>query len=420
MDKNWKDKLRHKIANEYGNLITRDSVGIEQIREIATKALDDLALREKAYLALEEKQRIVNDLVNEFVGLGPLDPFLQDPLVSEIMINGTRNVYVEKAGKKEKVDFGQLNEKLLMFIIYKFLAPTRRRVDESCPFADVSLKEDGSRVNIIIPPLALDGPVITIRKFTKELKIVEDLVRAGTLDQRMSDFLVACIKAKVNIIFSGATGSGKTTTLNVLSSYISPNERIITIEDTAELRLSQEHVVRLETKQANIEGKGEINLRDLFKNSLRMRPERIILGEIRGPEALDMLQAICSGHTGSLAVLHANSPQDVVYRLETMILTSGLQISLEAIHRQIATAINIIVQQEQLPDGSRKITHITQVNGLNQSQVVLEDLFTYELESVDPEGRSQGEWRASGITPSFSRLFKKAGINLPPNLFTKD
>ncbi len=420
MDGNWKDRLRHKIANEYGNLITRDSVGIDELKGITARALDELAMREKIYLSIEEKQKIVSELVNEFVGLGPLDPILKDPLVTEIMINGTRNVYIEKAGKKEKADLGLLDEKLLMFIVYKILASTRRRVDESCPFADVSLKEDGSRVNIIIPPLALDGPTITIRKFTKELMSAEDLIKAGTLDRRMADFLVACIKAKVNIIFSGATGSGKTTTLNVFSSYISPNERIITIEDTAELRLAQEHVVRLETKQSNIEGKGEITLRDLFKNSLRMRPERIILGEIRGAEALDMLQAICSGHTGSLAILHANSPQDVVYRLETMILTSGLNISLEAIHRQIVTAVNLIVQQEQLPDGSRKITHITQVHGLNNAQVVLEDLFTYELESFGADGMAQGKWKASGITPVFSGLFKKSGINLPTELFNKD
>jgi pilus assembly protein CpaF len=236
----------------------------------------------------------------------------------------------------------------------------------------------------------------------------------------MSDFLVACIKAKVNVIFSGATGAGKTTTLGVLSSYIGDDERIVTIEDTAELHLNQEHVVRLETRSPNIEGKGEITIRELFKNSLRMRPERIILGEIRGAEALDMLQAICSGHTGSLAVTHANTPQEVIYRLETMILTSGVPINLEAIHRQMTAAMDIIVQQEQLTDGSRKVTYITQVNGLKDGQVVLEDIFVYDLEGIDKEGQVKGRWKATGVIPKFYPRFAKAGINLPKEIFNRD
>jgi pilus assembly protein CpaF len=323
---------------------------------------------------------------------------------------------VERGGKKALSNITFDSEQQLMYLIYKILSPTRRHVDESYPFTDVSLK-DGSRVNIIIPPLALDGPTVTIRKFLKEINSIDDLVKLGTLDRRMADFLVASIKAKVNIIFAGATGAGKTTTLNALSSYIDKDERIITIEDTAELHLAQEHVVRLESRQQSIEGKGEITIRDLFKNSLRMRPERIILGEIRGAEALDMLQAICSGHRGSLAVLHANSPQEVIYRLETMILTSGLPIAVEAIHRQIAAGINMIIQQEQLSDGSRKISHITQINGLKDSRVVLDDIFKYEIEGLDFDGKIKGKWKATGVTPVFYPLFKKEGIPLSENIF---
>ena len=292
-------------------------------------------------------------------------------------------------------------------------------MDESYPYTDVSM-QDGSRLNIIIPPLAIDGPTVTIRKFLKELSRTEDFIKLGTIDQRMADFLIACVKAKVNMLFSGATGSGKTTTLNMLSSYINNQERIVTIEDTAELHLAQDHVVRLETRQPNIEGKGEVTIRDLFKNSLRMRPGRIILGEARGPEALDMLQAMCSGHRGALAVLHASSPQDVIYRLETMVLTSGIPINLGAIHRQIAAAINLIIQHEQLPDGSRKITHLTQVNGIKDGQVALDDIFTYDLEDVSIDGKVSGRFKSSGVVPVFYPLFARAGLDLPKEFFKKD
>jgi pilus assembly protein CpaF len=335
------------------------------------------------------------------------------------MINGPKKIYIEKNGKKTLAKISFENEDQLRRLIYKILNPTRRHVDESFPYADVSLK-DGSRVNIVIPPLAIDGSTITIRKFLEKIKNIDDLLARNTLDKRMAEFLVACVKAKMNMILSGATGSGKTTTLGALSTYIDNDERIITIEDTPELHLFQEHVVRLETRQPNIEGKGEVTTRDLFKNSLRMRPERIILGEIRGAEALDMLQAICSGHTGSLAVIHGNTPQDVIYRLETMILTSGIPIGLEAIHRQIAAAVHLIIQQIQLLDGSRKITHITQVNGLKDKQVYLEDIFVYEIEEVDADGKVRGKWKATGVVPVFYPLFKKAGIDLPKEIFNKD
>lgn len=419
MAQGLKERIRHIFVSQYSELLSRDKVDEEEIRQIIAKTIENILGRPRGSLAEEEKNKIISELVDEFAGLGPIENLMKDPEITEIMINGPGRIYIEKQGKKEVSDIVFEDEQQLRCLIYKILAPTRRRVDESYPFTDVSLK-DGSRVNIIILPLSLDGSTITIRKFLKELKAIEDLIRLGALDKRMADFLVACIKAKVNIIFSGATGAGKTTTLNVLTSYISNEERIVTIEDTAELHLNQDHVVRLEARQPNIEGKGEVTIRDLFKNTLRMRPNRIILGEIRSGEALDMLQAICSGHAGSLSVIHADSPEDVIYRLETMILVSGVAISLDAIHRQTAAAINLIVQQEQLVDGSRKITNIAQVNGLKDGRVHIEDIFVYEMEGIDANGVVQGRWRATGIVPVFHSIFKKLNIPLPRDIFNKD
>jgi pilus assembly protein CpaF len=414
-----KDRIRQDVISRYSALLFKDPIDKKELKETIKHIIESIVSRPRSNLSAQDKERIIEELVDEFVGLGPIEKFMQDANVTEIMINGPKRIYVEINGKKRLTEVNFETENQIMCLIQKILAPTRRRVDESYPYTDVSLK-DGSRVNIIIPPLVLDGPTVTIRKFLKEIRSVEDLVRMDTLNKRMADFLVACIRAKINIVFTGATGAGKTTTLAVLSGYINNEERIVTIEDTAELCLAQDHVVRLEAKQPNIEGKGEITIRSLFKNSLRMRPDRIILGEIRGAEALDMLQAICSGHTGSLAVLHANSPQDAIYRLEAMILTSGIPISLEAIHRQIAAAINLVVQQEQLMDGSRKITYITQVSGLKDGRVVLEDIFVYEIKDVDREGKVHGQWKATGITPVFSSLFKKEGVSLAKEIFNKD
>jgi len=419
MAQGLKERIRHIFVSQYGELLSKDQVDEEEIRQIIAKTIENILGRPRGSLAEEEKNKIISELVDEFAGLGPIENLMKDPEITEIMINGPGKIYIEKQGKKEVSDIVFEDEQQLRCLIYKILAPTRRRVDESYPYTDVSLK-DGSRVNIIILPLSLDGSTITIRKFLKELKAVEDLIRLGALDKRMADFLVACIKAKVNIIFSGATGAGKTTTLNVLTSYIPNQERIVTIEDTAELHLNQDHVVRLEARQPNIEGKGEVTIRDLFKNTLRMRPNRIILGEIRSGEALDMLQAICSGHAGSLSVIHADSPEDVIYRLETMILVSGVDISLDAIHRQTAAAINLIVQQEQMVDGSRKITNIAQVNGLKDGRVHIEDIFVYEMDGIDANGVVQGRWRATGTVPVFYSVFKKLNIPLPREIFNKD
>ncbi len=418
MSKLIKDKIRQRIISQYSGIILSDKVDISVLKEKVSSIASDIILREYASLSPLDKDKIINELVDELTGFGPLERLLNDPGVTEIMINGPGKVYVEKDGKTVLTDITFDDDRQVMHMVNKMLVDTHRHVDESVPYADFSLK-DGSRVNVIIPPLAVDGPMVTIRKFLKEIKSIGDLVSLGTLDKRMGDFLVASIKAKANIIFSGATGSGKTTSVGVLSSYIANDERIVTIEDTAELKLSQEHVVRLEARQANIESRGEVTIRHLFKNSLRMRPDRIILGEIRGSEALDMLQANCSGHKGSLAVLHASSPQDAVYRLETMILTSGIPINLDAIHRQISAAVNLIVQQEQLVDGTRKITYITQVNGLKDGRVILEDIFRYDQEGFDAHGAVLGRWRATGVKPVFYSLFVKSGINLAEEIFNQ-
>ena len=420
MSKILKKKIRSRLVSDYSQVFSKEVIEAHELRSLIVRIIEDFNVRERLALREEDKEKLIVELLDEFMGFGPLEPLLKDMQITEIMINGPDRVYVERAGKTELSTVKFDDENQMMYLVYKILAPTRRRVDESYPYTDVSLK-DGSRVNIIIPPLALNGPTITIRKFLQEMTTIDTLISVGTLDRRMADLLIASIKAKINIVFSGATGAGKTTTLNVLSSYIPDDERVVTIEDTAELKLRQDHVVRLESRQPNIEGRGEVTIRDIFKNTLRMRPDRVILGEIRGAEALDMLQAICSGHAGSLSVLHASTPQDVIYRLETMILTSGIPITLEAIHRPIAAALNIIVQQEQMIDGSRKITHIAQVKGLNKDgQVIIEDIFFYEIEGINQNGKIVGRWRATGAVPVFFSTFKKMGINLPIETFNKD
>ncbi|OGX52589.1 MAG: type II secretion system protein E, partial [Omnitrophica WOR_2 bacterium RIFOXYB2_FULL_45_11] len=374
MSKELKEKVRYRLK-EHSHIFTKEKINEQELRFTVARIVEEIRIRERLQLDENGSKKIIDELIDEFMGFGPLKALLEDKAVTEIMVNGPKKVYVEKEGKMFLSDITFENNQHLLYIIQKILMPTRRHVDELSPFTDVSLP-DGSRVNIIIPPVSLSGPVITIRKFIKDFSSIEDLVTLDTLSRDMADFLIAAIRAKLNIIFSGATGSGKTTTLNILSGYISARERIVTIEDTAELKLNQEHVVSLEARPGNIEGKGDITIRDLFRNTLRMRPGRIILGEVRSGEALDMLQAMCSGHDGSLAVLHASSPLDVVSRIETMILTSGINIPVWAIKKQIASSLNLIIQQEQLADGSRKITHITEARGLDKDELVLQDLFS--------------------------------------------
>lgn len=416
MLKNIKEKISHRLK-QHSDILSGDSVKEEDLRLAIAKIIEDLKIAEGLQIDETSSKRLIDGFVSELLGLGPLAPLLEDKSVTEILINGPKKIYVEKNGKMTLSEITFEDNQHLLFVIQKILSPTRRHVDEMMPFTDVSLS-DGSRVNIIIPPISLVGPVVTIRKFLSEFTRIEDLIKIGTLSKNMADFLIAAIRAKLNIIFSGATGVGKTTTLNTLSSYISSSERIVTIEDTAELKLEQEHVVRLETRSPNIEGKGEITIRDLFRNSLRMRPNRIILGEIRSSEALDMLQAMSSGHNGSLAVLHASSPTDVISRIETMILTGGLNIPVWAIKQQIASSINLIVQQEQLFDGSRKVTSITEVRGLSdKGEIILQDLFSYEIDDIDEDGRVKGRWKNHGVAPLFLSRFKKMGVDLNVDIF---
>lgn len=363
-----------------------------------------------------ERTGIINEICDEVLGFGPINSLIMDPTVSEIMVNGPYQVYVERRGRLEIADVKFRDNQQVLHVIEKIVAPIGRRIDEASPMVDARLP-DGSRVNAIIPPLALNGPTITIRKFAKEPFTIKNLIGFGTLTPEMADFLEACVKVKLNIVVSGGTGSGKTTTLNVLSSFIPPDERIITIEDAAELQLRQEHVVSMETRPANIEGKGAVTMRDLVKNALRMRPDRIVVGEVRGGEALDMLQAMNTGHDGSLTTGHANSPRDMLTRLETMVLMAGMELPAKAIREQIASAVDLIVQQSRLKDGSRKITYITEVQGMEGEVITLQDIFIFEQTGVDETGRILGRLKPTGIKPKFFEKFEVSGIKLPPDLF---
>ncbi|MFC4023924.1 CpaF family protein [Oceanobacillus longus] len=360
------------------------------------------------------KEEIKNDLT----GYGPINPLLLDESVTEVMVNGPKHVYAERNGKLVLTNIKFRDNEHVMAVLEKIVAPLGRRIDESSPMVDARLM-DGSRVNAIIPPLALNGPTITIRKFSKDPFTIRDLIGFGTLTEEMANFTKACVEAKLNIFVSGGTGSGKTTTLNVLSSFISNKDRIVTIEDAAELQLGQEHVVSLETRPPNIEGKGMISIRDLVRNSLRMRPDRIVIGEVRGGEALDMLQAMNTGHDGSLATGHSNSPRDMVARLETMVLMAGMELPVKAIREQIAGALDVIIQQSRLKDGTRRITNITEVQGLEGDIIVLQDIFTFKQFGLDENGKILGKLVPTGIRPKFYERMENEGIHLPTSIFTE-
>ncbi len=382
-----------------------------QIEELFGKIADEEGLA----LTRAERVRMLEQITDEILGLGPLEPLLRDETVTEVMVNGPQQVYIEREGRLELSNVTFQNDEHVMKIIQRIIAPIGRRVDESSPMVDARLA-DGSRVNAIIPPLSLVGPVVTIRKFSATPFTVEDLVRFGTATPEMFEFLEACVKARLNIFVSGGTGSGKTTMLNILSSFIPDDERIVTIEDAAELQLRQEHVVTLESRPANIEGKGAIPIRELVRNALRMRPDRIVVGECRSAEALDMLQAMNTGHDGSMSTGHANTPRDMLSRLETMVLMAGMDLPLRAIREQIASAVDLIVHQNRLKDGTRKITNITEVQGMEGDVIVMQDIFVFEQTAV-VEGKIQGKLRPTGIRPKFVEKFEVAGIHLPPNVF---
>jgi pilus assembly protein CpaF len=382
-----------------------------QIEEIFGRVIDEEGLA----LTRAERVRMLEQITDEIIGLGPLEPLLRDDTVTEVMVNGPRQVYIERSGRLELTNVVFQNDDHVMRIIDRIISPIGRRIDESSPMVDARLT-DGSRVNAIIPPLSLIGPVITIRKFSASPFTVDDLIRFGTATPEMFDFLRACVEARLNIFVSGGTGSGKTTTLNVLSSFIPNDERIITVEDAAELQLRQEHVVTLESRPANIEGRGAIPIRELVRNCLRMRPDRIIVGECRGGEALDMLQAMNTGHDGSMSTGHANTPRDMLSRLETMVLMAGVDLPLRAIREQVSSAVDLIVHQSRMKDGSRRIEFITEVQGMEGDVVVMQDVFLFEQTGV-VDGKIQGRLRATGIRPKFVEKFEIKGIHLPRGLF---
>lgn len=365
---------------------------------------------------IEELDKLKKELANDLTGYGPINPLLLDEDITEVMVNGPYQVYAERNGRLELTDITFRDNEHVMAVLEKIVAPLGRRIDESSPMVDARL-QDGSRVNAIVPPLALGGPTITIRKFAKDPFTIEDLIRFGTLTKEMADFIQACVEAKLNIFVSGGTGSGKTTTLNVLSSFISNEDRIVTIEDAAELQLGQEHVVSLETRPPNIEGKGSISIRDLVRNSLRMRPDRIVIGEVRSGEALDMLQAMNTGHDGSLATGHSNSPRDMIARLETMVLMAGMELPVKAIREQIAGALDVIIQQSRLKDGTRRITSITEVQGLEGDIIVLQDIFTFKQSGLNQEGKIIGKLVPTGVRPKFYERMEYEGIHLPASIF---
>ena len=378
--------------------------------------VEHLCDTEDTFLNRNERDRLVEEVLDETFGLGPLEMLLKDASISEIMINGCKDVYVEQSGKLVKAPVTFRDDKHLLQIIDRIVSKVGRRVDEICPMVDARLT-DGSRVNAIIPPLALDGPSVTIRRFGSNPLKLEDLLNFKSLTPEMVMLLEGAIKAKLNVIISGGTGSGKTTLLNTLSSFISNDDRIVTIEDAAELQLQQSHIVRLETRPPNIEGKGKISATDLVRNCLRMRPDRIIIGECRGPETLDMLQAMNTGHDGSLTTCHANTPRDAISRLETMIMMAGFELPIRAMRTQIASAVNLIVQVNRLSGGPRKVTAITEVIGMEQDTIVMQDIFTYNQEGVDENGRAVGNFMSTGVRPSFIPRLEANGIRLPASAF---
>jgi pilus assembly protein CpaF len=411
--KEMKARVQNRLIAE---LDPRMDLGnADEVRRTVEETFAAVLEAEGISLTRVERLRLFEAISAEILGFGPIEPLLKEPTISEIMINGPKQVYVERAGKLELADVEFNDDEHVMRVIDRIVSPLGRRIDESSPTVDARLP-DGSRVNAVIPPIALNGPTVTIRKFSKDPFTVEDLIRFGTFTAEMATFLKACVEARLNIVVSGGTGSGKTTMLNVLSSFIPDDERIVTIENAAELQLRQEHVVRLESRPPNIEGKGEVTIRDLVINSLRMRPERIVVGECRGGEALDMLQAMNTGHDGSMTTAHANSPRDTLSRLETMCLMAGMDLPVRAIREQIASAVDLIVQQDRLKDGTRKITNVTEVQGMEGDVIVLQDIFTFQQTGVE-NGKIVGRMKPTGIRPKFIHRFEVHNIYLPPNIF---
>jgi len=417
-----KTEIHHACIAKLGpQLFTTQSD--EELSERVLRAVTEQLALDRTPLTREERRQVTREITDDILGYGPLEPFLHDDTVSEVMVNGPDSIYIERSGKIEHTGAAFVDDAHLMRIIDKIVSTVGRRVDESSPMVDARLP-DGSRVNAIIPPLALRGPTLTIRKFSRDPYTMDDLINFGSLSPKAAQFLAACVNGKLNILISGGTGTGKTTTLNAMSAYIPNVERIVTIEDAAELQLQQQHVITLESRPPNIEGQGEVRIRELVRNSLRMRPDRIIVGEVRGPETLDMLQAMNTGHEGSLTTIHANSPRDALSRLETLVMTAGIELPLRAIREQVSSAFDLLVQIGRLVDGSRRITHISEVLGMESDVVTLQDVFVAkppdEEQASSAAGRLLGALECTGLKPHFLEKMATNGVVLPPQFFNEE
>ena len=410
-----KRRIHGKLVDKLDLSRVGDLKGDVLKREIRI-VVEHLCDAEETLLNRQERERIVDEVIDEVLGLGPLELILKDHTISDILINGPKNIYVERGGRMEKSTVEFRDNKHLLQIIDRIVSKVGRRIDETSPMVDARL-EDGSRVNAIIPPLALDGAAVSIRRFGSNPLKLEDLLNYKALTPEMVMLLEGCIKARLNIIIAGGTGSGKTTLLNTLSSFIGHEDRIVTIEDAAELQLQQDHVVRLETRPPNIEGNGSVNATDLVKNALRMRPERIIIGECRGGETLDMLQAMNTGHDGSMTTIHANSPRDAIARLETLVMMAGFELPVKAIRQQISGAVDILIQANRLQGGKRRVTAITEIVGMEQDTIVMQDIYKYSQQGVDEDGKAYGHFACTGVRPSFMDRLEAAGVRLPPSAF---
>lgn len=410
-----KSRLHRALINRM-DLTKLGTLSPEQVHTEVSRLAESVLAQEGMPLSTLERDRLVNDVQHELFGLGPLEPLLQDPTISDILVNSHGTIYVERRGKLEATNVAFKDDEHLMRVIERIVSSVGRRIDESSPMVDARLR-DGSRVNAIIPPLSIDGPVLSIRRFGAEPLRMNSLIENKALTRDIADMLEMCVKARLNVLISGGTGAGKTTLLNALSAYIPEDERIVTIEDSAELQLQQPHVVRLETRPPNIEGKGEVTQRDLVRNTLRMRPDRIVIGEVRGGEAIDMLQAMNTGHDGSLTTIHANTPRDALARLETMIQMTGMRLSDRAMRQQIAAAINLVVQVARLSDGTRRITAISEITGMEGETITMQEIFMFERTGIDSQGQVIGRFRPTGIRPRFAERLKTCGLQLPRVFF---
>jgi len=412
-----RQRIHHHLIDELGPILYDKRLSEDDLRRRVHEQLHAALAQERAPLSAADKAQLIQDVSDDILGYGPIDRLLKDDEVSEVMVNGPEAVYVERAGRIERTDASFVDETHLRRIIDKIVSQVGRRIDEAVPMVDARLP-DGSRVNAVIHPLAVGGPFLTIRKFSKDPYQIDDLIRFGTLNAHAARFLQACVVGRLNIIVSGGTGTGKTTTLNVLSSFIPADERIITVEDAKELQLHQEHVLSLEARPPNIEGKGQVTIRDLVRNCLRMRPDRVVVGECRGGEALDMLQAMNTGHDGSITTIHSNSPRDTLARIETMTLMAGFDLPVRAIREQMASALDLIVHLTRLRDGTRRITHITEVQGMEGDVITLQDIFLFDYGmGVDEHGRFKGHLKATGVRPKFTEKLADLGIRLGPEVF---